>query len=97
MNQASAKNIFAKVQHALRIDELSPAARKILVGIVGGLVLIAGVAMIVLPGPAFVVIPLGLAILASEFCWARHYLKKARTWFDRARAKYSRKKKASEF
>jgi uncharacterized protein (TIGR02611 family) len=40
----------------------------------GFTVLIVGVAMIVLPGPAVVVIPLGLAILATEFIWARTLL-----------------------
>lgn len=33
-----------------------------------------GVALIVLPGPAFVVIPVGLGILASEFVWAKRLL-----------------------
>ena len=40
--------------------------------------MLIGIALIVLPGPAFVVIPVGLAILATEFAWARHWLKKAR-------------------
>jgi len=47
--------------------------RKILVAIMGGTVLLIGIAMIVLPGPAIVVIPVGLAILATEFAWAKHY------------------------
>ena len=34
--------------------------------------------MIVLPGPAFVVIPVGLGILGLEFAWARIWLKKAK-------------------
>lgn len=37
-------------------------------------VLFVGIAMLVLPGPAFVVIPIGLAILATEFAWARRWL-----------------------
>ena len=37
----------------------------------GGAVLLVGMALLVLPGPAFVVIPAGLAILATEFEWAR--------------------------
>jgi tellurite resistance protein TerC len=45
--------------------------RRLVLGVVGGTVLAIGVAMIVLPGPAFVVIPLGLGILAAEFAWAR--------------------------
>lgn len=46
--------------------------------ILGGTVLLLGVAMIVLPGPAFIVIPAGLAILAIEFAWARRWLRSAR-------------------
>jgi len=53
-------------------------ARRIAIGIVGGSVLIVGVLMIVLPGPAFVVIPLGLGILSLEFAWARSWLAKIR-------------------
>ena len=35
-----------------------------------------GIAMLALPGPAVVVIPLGLGILALEFAWARHWLRR---------------------
>lgn len=40
--------------------------------------LLFGVALIVLPGPAFIVIPAGLAILATEFLWARRLLKQVK-------------------
>jgi|SRR3954467_7763264 uncharacterized protein (TIGR02611 family) len=53
-------------------------AKRIAIGIVGGSVLVVGVLMIVLPGPAFVVIPLGLGILSLEFTWARSWLRKIR-------------------
>ncbi|MFN8627339.1 MAG: PGPGW domain-containing protein [Candidatus Binatia bacterium] len=49
-------------------------ARRLIVLVVGLTVVLIGVAMLVLPGPAFVVIPLGLAILATEFVWAQHLL-----------------------
>jgi len=49
-------------------------ARRIVIAVVGITVMFLGVAMIVLPGPAFVVIPLGLAIMGAEFTWARHWL-----------------------
>ena len=49
---------------------LKAHAKKVLIGIIGGFVLLAGIAMLVLPGPAFLVIPAGLAILATEFEWA---------------------------
>lgn len=53
-------------------------ARRIAVAVVGGTVLLVGLALIVLPGPAFVVIPLGLAILGLEFAWARRWLRKVK-------------------
>jgi tellurite resistance protein TerC len=54
-------------------------ARRIAIAIVGFTVLAVGVAMIVLPGPAFVVIPAGLGILALEFAWAKRWLHEAKT------------------
>lgn len=42
--------------------------------IIGVTVLGLGIAMIVLPGPAIIVIPVGLAILGGELLWARKYL-----------------------
>ncbi len=49
-------------------------AKRIAIALVGGTVLLIGFAMIVLPGPAFVVIPIGLGILGLEFAWARLWL-----------------------
>jgi len=46
--------------------------------LLGVSVLLVGVVMIVAPGPAFLVIPLGLVILATEFAWARRVLRKLR-------------------
>ena len=40
--------------------------------------MLIGIAMIVLPGPAIVVIPIGLGILGLEFAWARYWLRKLR-------------------
>lgn len=53
-------------------------ARKVVVLLVGGSVVLLGIVLIVTPGPAFVVIPAGLAILATEFVWARRLLRQAR-------------------
>lgn len=53
-------------------------ARRIVVSVIGGTVLVIGLLLLVLPGPAFVVIPLGLAILGLEFAWARRLLRKAK-------------------
>jgi hypothetical protein len=51
--------------------------RRAMVAVIGFTILLIGGAMIVLPGPAIVFIPLGLGILATEFVWARRLLARA--------------------
>jgi len=53
--------------------------------VIGFTVLIAGTAMIILPGPAIIVIPVGLTILATEFIWARKLLDKVKERIERMR------------
>jgi len=65
--------------------------KRIVVAIVGFTVLLLGVVMIVLPGPAFIIIPLGLAILATEFVWAQKLLTKAKAYFDKQRQRVADK------
>ena len=60
--------------------QLVRGARKLVVLVVGGTTLAIGVVMIVAPGPALVVIPAGLAILATEFIWARRLLTRVRDY-----------------
>jgi len=60
--------------------------KRMVIAVVGGTVLALGIALIVLPGPAFLVIPAGLAILAIEFAWAKRWLRKARAWMPGKRA-----------
>ncbi|MFH1195417.1 MAG: PGPGW domain-containing protein [bacterium] len=50
--------------------------KRIIVAVVGLTILLIGIALLVLPGPAFIVIPIGLAVLASEFVWAKKLLEK---------------------
>jgi len=45
--------------------------------VAGVVILLTGIAMLALPGPAFVVIPIGLAVLALEFKWAERLLESA--------------------
>ena len=78
------------------------AARRIVIGVVGTTVLLVGVIMLVTPGPAIVVIPVGLAILSIEFAWARHWLKRlresisSRNATDQARRAEEHQRRASE-
>ncbi len=58
-------------------------ARKVVVLIIGGTVLILGIIMLVTPGPGIAGVIAGLAILATEFVWAKLLLKRMK---DRAAA-----------
>ena len=69
-------------------------AKKLIIGIIGFTVLLTGLAMLVLPGPAFIVIPIGLGILAVEFAWARRLLKKAKRRFDKQKREFKQSKEA---
>ena len=60
-----------------------PVIRKLIYSVIGITVLLIGIAMIVLPGPAFIVIPIGLAILASEYAWARRIIRRGRVFVGR--------------
>jgi len=60
-------------------------ARRIVIFVIGVTVLLIGVMLVFLPGPAVVVIPAGLAILSLEFAWARHWLHKMK---DKSKAAF---------
>src|SRR5687767_3004934 len=62
---------------------------RVLYGLVGFTLLLGGIAMLVAPGPAFVVIPIGLAILSLEFRWAENMLEKSLEQADKAAQKAS--------
>ena len=79
----------------LRRKRNSPIWRRVIVFFIGGVFLIIGIAMLVLPGPALLLIPLGLAILASEFRWARKWMATARQWL-RGRSQRIRLKRRDE-
>jgi uncharacterized protein (TIGR02611 family) len=55
--------------------------------VVGFTVLLLGIIMLITPGPAFVVIPFGLALLSLEFAWAERLLDKAIEKGEQAKVK----------
>ncbi len=63
----------------------NPRIRKFIVALIGSTILLIGFVLVVLPGPAVVVIPLGLAILASEFAWARRIIRRGRIFVGKVR------------
>ncbi|MGD1976039.1 MAG: PGPGW domain-containing protein [Gammaproteobacteria bacterium] len=60
------------------VDITYRQARRLVIFVVGMSVLALGVVLIITPGPAFIVIPAGLAILSIEFAWAKRFLRRVR-------------------
>jgi tellurite resistance protein TerC len=69
------------------------AAQRLFRKIIGFTVLGLGIVMMIAPGPAIVVIPVGLAILATEYTWARRYLKKFEEGGEKIRLFFRKKEK----
>ncbi len=62
----------------LRRTRTTRLVYRAIVGVVGTLVIVLGIVLLPLPGPGWLVIFAGLAILASEFAWAERLLDYAR-------------------
>lgn len=56
---------------------------RIVVVVVGGVLLLAGFTMWFTPGPGWAAVLLGLAVLATEFGWARRLLKRGQRFVQR--------------
>jgi uncharacterized protein (TIGR02611 family) len=63
-------------------DLLYKQIKKLVIFLIGISVVLIGCVLFFTPGPAIVVIPIGLAILATEFIWAKKLLKKFKEKVD---------------
>ena len=72
-------------------NQNSSRTKRVAIAIIGGTVVLFGIVLIVFPGPAFIVIPAGLAILATEFAWAGRWLDKAKEFYKKQRSKFKRR------
>ena len=63
-------------------NPIAGPVKKVLITVVGATVTILGILLIILPGPAFLLIPVGLAILAIEYPIAREWLRKCQRWMS---------------
>jgi hypothetical protein len=85
---------LARIKAAIGLKDLPAPLRKLIVAVIGVTILLIGIAMVVLPGPAIIVIPLGFGILATEFAWARRAVRRARVMIAKARGRESGKARA---
>ena len=60
------------------LDQVHPTIRRALVGVIGVTIVLLGLLLVFLPGPGALVILIGLAVLGSEFVWARRVIRRAR-------------------
>ncbi len=70
--------------------------KRVAVTIAGFAVMLAGVALLVLPGPGLLVIIAGLAILATEYVWAQRLLRIAKEKANQAKDAVFKKKEGDK-
>lgn len=77
------QEIFNEIRHHPKMKRV----RKLIVFVFGITILLIGIVMIIAPGPALIVIPLSLAILGTEFLWAKRLLNKMKDQVTHLRGK----------
>lgn len=60
------------------------------INIIGGFLVVIGTIFILLPGPAFLFLPIGLAFLSVEHVWARIWLKRCQRFMRQSAVKLDR-------
>lgn len=78
---------FKRFREFIRRSRVLNTTWQIGVFTVGATVLVAGLVMMVTPGPGWLAIFVGLAILATEFAWAQSALHKAKRAAEKAKEK----------
>lgn len=67
------------------MNKLARHAKRTIIGAAGGLIVLIGVVAIPYPGPGWLIVFAGLAILATEFDWAQRILDRAKGKYDQWR------------
>lgn len=65
-----------------KIQRVKRHSKRVAVGIVGGVVVVIGIIAIPYPGPGWLIVFAGLAILATEFDWAKRILDTTKGKYD---------------
>jgi hypothetical protein len=73
MSPSAVARVTAVVRFLLR------SSKRIAVTVVGGALVVGGLAMLVLPGPGLLVVVAGFAVLGTEYAWAAHALDRTKS------------------
>ena len=76
------------IRERIGLNRLPKILRRIVIGLIGGTIVLFGIALVFLPGPGSVVIPIGLIVLATEFAWARWLVRRGRHAVQAAKQKW---------
>jgi len=68
-------------------DCMIKTSRKLFLTLVGAIFVFLGILFILLPGPAVLFLPLGLALLSLEYAWAKSWLRKCQVWMRKSAVK----------
>ena len=88
---AATERKWIEKAHDLRKRQ-HPVVRRVVVANVGGVLLLTGAALLVLPGPGLLVIAAGVAVLSLEFPWARRVLDRGTEAARGVRKRFSRRR-----
>mgnify|MGYP000734168311 CR=1 FL=1 len=80
-------NIFGAIFAFLKITDEEYAMnyiKRLMLTVLGGILLVMGVVFILLPGPAILFLPIGLALLSLEFNWAKRGLRHCQRWMKKS-------------
>ena len=70
--------------------------KRLIVAVIGVTIIVIGLAFFVLPGPGLLIVIIGLAVLASEFMWAKQLLDRAKGHYEKAKSKILKKSSTTQ-
>ncbi|WP_182920443.1 PGPGW domain-containing protein [Nocardioides cavernaquae] len=80
-------NAAKRLHTRLHANPVTGLATKVVVTVIGVAIVLAGAVMTgPVPGPGFLIVVAGLAILATEWAWAEKLLQRARAWLEKSTA-----------
>ena len=63
---------------------LQRSSKRVAISVVGGILVIAGLVMLLLPGPGILVVAIGFAVLGTEYAWASAALDRTKRTAEKA-------------
>ena len=77
------RRLLRDIRRRIHARPLLRRTYRVVVGVLGGAIAVGGLALVPLPGPGWLVVFLGLAILGTEFAWAKRLAAFTKRWLAR--------------